>query len=85
MGGGEEGTGWSTRFLKGPGARRMANMTTPATPPSRGELPWEGKAKGTGVGIAEPGGQSRKVRKTRIVTEQGCFSVFPEAGTGGLA
>lgn len=47
--------------------------------------PGEGKAKGAGVGIAESGGQSRKVKKIRIITQQGCFSAFPEAGTGGLA
>lgn len=47
--------------------------------------PGEGKAEGTGVGIAGSGGQGRKVGKIRIVTEQGCFSVFPEAGEEGLA
>lgn len=47
--------------------------------------PGEGKAEGIGVGIAESGGQGRKVRKIKVLTEQCYFSAFPKAGAEGLA
>lgn len=86
-GGGGEGHRVVHKLSKKPTGPADANRKILSSHVTLLELysPGQGKAEGTGVRIAESGGQDGEAKKTRIVTEKGGFSLFLEAGEEEIA